>query len=62
MNDKITKDADNPMWSEADFARARPTSDVLGKAVAQSLQRTPDGLRQALTDQSWLLVSNRLAA
>lgn len=62
MNDKVTRDADNPIWSEADFARARPTSDVLGKALAQSLQRPSSGLRQAVEGQRWLLVSERLAA
>jgi hypothetical protein len=62
MSGNDTLDDDNPMWTRADFERARPTSDVLGMALAQSLQRPTTSLRQALSSQSWLLVSDRLAA
>lgn len=32
---------DNPIWSEEDFARARPTRELLGDAVADALIRKP---------------------
>jgi uncharacterized protein (DUF4415 family) len=32
-------DPDNPEWTDEDFARARPASEVLGPAVAAALTR-----------------------
>jgi uncharacterized protein (DUF4415 family) len=39
---------ENPEWTEADFARARPASEIHGKALAASLVR-PRG-RPALAE------------
>jgi uncharacterized protein (DUF4415 family) len=37
---KLPDDFDeNPEWTEADFARARPASDVLGASLAKALIR-----------------------
>ena len=34
-------DPDNPEWTEADFARARPASEVIGEKAAAMLIRRP---------------------
>lgn len=43
-------DDDNPEWTEEDFARARPASEILPKAVAEALVRKRG--RPALTPQA----------
>jgi uncharacterized protein (DUF4415 family) len=35
----IQSDPDNPEWSEADVARARPASEALGKDTVAALRR-----------------------
>jgi uncharacterized protein (DUF4415 family) len=37
MSDKRNEAEDNPDWTEADFARARPAGEVLPPAVAAAL-------------------------
>lgn len=39
LKEGIGRDVDNPEWTEADFARARPASEVLGKGSAPALVR-----------------------
>ena len=40
-NKPVVFDDDNPEWTEADFARARPASEVLPPAIAAALVRKP---------------------
>lgn len=39
LREGIGRDVDNPEWTEADFARARSASEVVGKASAMALVR-----------------------
>lgn len=56
-------DDENPVWTAADFRRARPTAELLGADVARALTRKPSPtLGQAMASQSVLLVRERLAA
>jgi hypothetical protein len=40
MADDPIEDADNPIWTAADFAKARPASEVLPPEVVRRLIRT----------------------
>lgn len=60
MADKsVVFDDDNPEWTEADFARARPGSEVLPPEFMKAFKRTP-GRPKGSTTPSKTLVSLRL--
>ncbi len=42
---------DNPEWTDADIARARPASDVLPPAVAAALTRNKGGRPRGATKE-----------
>jgi hypothetical protein len=58
-------DPDNPEWTADDFAKSRPTADLLGQAVADLLTRpgpAPPSLADCIARQQAWLTSHRLAA
>lgn len=64
MSDPSQNDPDNPEWTEADFARARPASAVLPVWAAEHLVRSTDEatLRLALEQQGGWARGWKLAA
>ena len=56
---QTTPDQDNPVWSEEDFARAKPALDVLPAAVAEVLPRRR-GQRGPQREPAKQLVSLRI--
>ena len=53
-------DKDNPVWTEADFARAKPASEVLGRDAAAALVR-PRGRPAKAPDERKRQVTMRLS-
>ncbi len=62
MSKQIEDVPDNPEWTEDDFARARPTKDVLGKEIADLLTQRQPGIASGFARQSRWLTADSLAA
>lgn len=64
MTDNRLNDPDNPEWTEEDFRRARPASDVHSAAFAKAMIRThtASGLSVGLEYQKHFARGMSLAA
>jgi hypothetical protein len=64
MADDPNDDADNPEWTEEDFARARPASEILPAWAVAALTREASRsmLAMAVNQQNRLARGWRLAA
>lgn len=58
-NKPVVFDDDNPEWTEADFARAKPAREVLPPEFVKAFKRTP-GRPKGSTTSNKTLVSLRL--